>query len=125
MTQQVVDEARRQRLLAAERIVQASAVQGPYERSQHQPRDRALVAMAVVGREDEVGLVLEQGAAQPIDPVRSDRHGVGLHQHQPPRAQSVGDGERRPQGGGPTRHAVEGHVDALAGRRLVLDHDGR
>ena len=123
--EQVLDQPRRQRLLAPEGMLQPPPVERAHERGQHEPRDRALVAVPGVGGRDEVGLVLQHGPGQPLDPLRLGGDGVGLEQDERARPQPLGHRERRPQRRAPARDAVEGHRDPLAGRRLVLDHDGR
>jgi hypothetical protein len=123
--QQVLDQARRERQLTAQRLVQAAAVERAQQRAEQQARDGALVEVPRVGGGDQVGLAVQHRPGQAWDPVGCRRDRVGLQQHQRPRAQPVGDLERRAQGGAAPRHAVERYGDPLAGRGLVLGHDGR
>ena len=124
MGEQVLDQARRESQRAGQWLAEATAVQRADQRGQDQIRDRAVIAVASVGGDHEVGLVLNQGTGQAGEPLVGDRDDVGLQHDDRPGPQSLRFLTGQPESGAPPGHAVKGHDGTLGdGRVVVEEHD--
>jgi hypothetical protein len=116
---EVIEQSRRHRPRAGERVVQPPAEQGADERRQHEVRHRPVVAMARVHGQHEIGAVLQDRARESLEPLVVDRHGVGLQHDERLGAETAGDAERELDRGAAAGHTVERHGGELAGRRRM------
>ena len=81
--------------------------------------------MARVHRDHEVGLLLEDGTEETLEPLVGRRGHVGLEQAEAARTEPPGDGKGETERGAARGHAVEGHGDALGeGRRMTGADEG-
>ncbi len=120
---QTLQEACRQRAGTGQRLVEAPAEQCADERCQHEVGDRAVVPVARVDGQHQVGAVLEDGPEEALEPLAGDRRDVGLEHQQGADAESPRDADRQAQRRAAAGHAVERHGAELCGRRLVLGPD--